>query len=127
MIHRRYTPLGNRIAELGSSQRELAKIMKLSQQTISKKMRGEVTVAVSDLEMLAKHFKVPMTYFFEVEGMDGSTLKNFRAMVELRPQAVDVILDAFRIDPDIITQLAAAAAPLIQAGLSGKPIKRGKR
>ena len=125
MIHRRYTPLGNRIAELGSTQSELIKVLKVGQQTISKKLRGECSISVSDLEKLAKYFKVPMTFFFEAEGLDGSVLRDFHAMFKARPQEVYVILDAFRADPNILAQLAAFATPLT-AGLRGTPCGRKK-
>ena len=62
---RAYTPLGARIAALGKRQRELARVLRVSQQTISKKLRGETAIMVSDLEKLGKHYKVPLTYFFE--------------------------------------------------------------
>ena len=127
VIHRRYTPLGNRIAELGGTQTALAKAMKISQQTISKKMRGEVAIAVSDLEKLAKHFKVPMTYFFAAEGLDGSILAAFHAMVKAKPQEVDAILDAFRTNPDIITHLSHIAHAMTRDSLRGKPFKRPRK
>lgn len=61
-----YSNLGTRIRQLGT-QMELAKALKLSQQTVSKKLRGQTSVLVADLELLAKKFKVPMTWFFPVE------------------------------------------------------------
>ena len=62
--HGDYSVLGARIRELGP-QVVLAKAMKVSQQTVSKKLRGQTAVLVDDLELLAKKFKVPMTWFFE--------------------------------------------------------------
>ncbi|MHC4202707.1 MAG: helix-turn-helix domain-containing protein [Planctomycetota bacterium] len=62
---RLYTRLGGRIAALGDRQRALAKVLRVSQQTISKKLRGETAILVTDLEKLARHYKVHMTYFFE--------------------------------------------------------------
>ena len=64
---RAYTALGAKIAALGKRQRELARVLRVSQQTISKKLRGETAIMVSDLEKLGKHYKVPLTYFFEAE------------------------------------------------------------
>jgi transcriptional regulator with XRE-family HTH domain len=59
-----YTKYGERIAALGL-QRDLAKVLGVSQQTVSKKLRGDIRLFVSDLEKLSKRYKVPMTYFVE--------------------------------------------------------------
>ena len=59
-----YVRIGHRLATLGN-QRELAKALGVSQQTISKKLRGECAILLSDLETLARKFKKPMTWFFE--------------------------------------------------------------
>ena len=57
-----YSKYGKRISALGL-QREIAKALGLSQQTVSKKLRGVILLTVPDLEKLSKKFKVPMTYF----------------------------------------------------------------
>lgn len=62
---RAYTQLGKRIATLGGRQRQIARVLRVSQQTVSKKLRGEAAIMVSDLKKLGKHYKVPLTYFFE--------------------------------------------------------------
>ncbi len=59
-----YVRIGRRLSELGN-QRELAKALGVSQQTVSKKLRGECAILLSDLETLAKKLKKPMTWFFE--------------------------------------------------------------
>jgi transcriptional regulator with XRE-family HTH domain len=61
---RKYTRIGHRLAELGR-QVDLAKALGLSQQTVSKKLRGDTAILLSDLERLAKKFKLPVTWFFE--------------------------------------------------------------
>ena len=78
---RAYTPLGVKIAAIGKRQRELARVLRVSQQTISKKLRGETAIMVSDLEKLGKHYKVPLTYFFEAEAVEqglASALERIR-------------------------------------------------
>ena len=60
-----YTDIGHRIADLGTRQRKLAKVLRVSQQTVSKKLRGETAILLADFERLAAHYKVPMTFFFE--------------------------------------------------------------
>jgi len=66
---RAYTAVGKRIASLGKRQHAIAKALKISQQTVSKKLRGETAILLSDLEKLAKYYSVPVTYFFEPEEM----------------------------------------------------------
>ena len=66
--HFKYTPLGKRMAALAKTtnvQIELGKVLGVEQQTISKKLRGECAILVSDLRKLAKRYRVKMTYFFE--------------------------------------------------------------
>jgi DNA-binding XRE family transcriptional regulator len=60
--HAPYTKYGERISALGT-QAVLAKALGMSQQTISKKLRGKCAIFVSDLEKLSKKFKKPMRYF----------------------------------------------------------------
>ena len=64
---RAYTAIGDRITTLGRRQREIASVLGVSQQTVSKKLRGETAILLSDLEKLGAHYKVPLTYFFEEE------------------------------------------------------------
>lgn len=64
---RDYTAIGDRITTLGKRQREIAGVLGVSQQTVSKKLRGETAILLSDFEKIAAHYKVPLTYFFEEE------------------------------------------------------------
>lgn len=59
-----YCRIGHRLAELGS-QRKLAKALGVTQQTTSKKLRGETAIMLSDLERISRKYKKPMTWFFE--------------------------------------------------------------
>ena len=61
---RDYTSIGTRLAELGR-QRVLAKALGISKQTVSMKLRGDTAILLSDLERIAKKFKLPVTWFFE--------------------------------------------------------------
>lgn len=63
-IRCKYTAMGERIAGFGK-QYELARLLGVSQQTISKKLRGECAVSVSDLETLARRLHVPIGAFFD--------------------------------------------------------------
>jgi transcriptional regulator with XRE-family HTH domain len=46
----------------------VAKALGISQQTVSKKLRGETAILLSDLERIARKFKLPVTWFFEGYG-----------------------------------------------------------
>lgn len=60
-----YTKLGKRMVALsGGQQRALAQVLNISQQSISKKLKGNSAIQVSDLEKLSSHYDVPMSYFF---------------------------------------------------------------
>jgi transcriptional regulator with XRE-family HTH domain len=77
---RAYTAVGKRIASLGKRQVAIAKALKMSQQTVSKKLRGECAILLADLEKLAKHYKVPVTYFFEPEELSPAVSKALGAI-----------------------------------------------
>jgi plasmid maintenance system antidote protein VapI len=64
---RAYTDVGRRIAAACGRQREIARVLHVSQQTVSKKLRGETAILLSDLETLSQHFGIPLSYFFEQE------------------------------------------------------------
>ncbi len=118
---RAYTPLGVKIAAIGKRQRELARVLRVSQQTISKKLRGETAIMVSDLEKLGKHYKVPLTYFFEEE--------------ELRPELTSALARARRGSvafQDLVIMLGSLSAADIErvlevARVMAKPSSGGRR
>lgn len=58
---RKYTDDGHRIASLGR-QADLAKVLGVSQQTVSKKLRGEAGIFLRDLRKLAKKFRKPVCF-----------------------------------------------------------------
>ena len=74
---RAYTDIGWRIARLGKRQHEIARVLGVSQQTVSKKLRGETAIFYADLQALAKHYKVPLTYFVEEEEKNPDLAKAF--------------------------------------------------
>lgn len=59
-----YSPVGARIARLATNQVQLAGVLERTQQTISKKLRGECEITLRDLKRLAKHYGVGVGYFF---------------------------------------------------------------
>jgi transcriptional regulator with XRE-family HTH domain len=60
----RYTDLGRKVSDLSANQSELATVLELTQQSISGKLTGKIAVTLKDLEILCKHYNVPMLYFF---------------------------------------------------------------
>ncbi len=65
-VVRKYTPIGRRIARFGP-QHKIARLLGVSQQTISKKCRGKIAIMLSDLETLAKKLDVALGVFFSAE------------------------------------------------------------
>ncbi len=60
-----YCRLGKRIVALGGKQRAIDRVLGVSQQTVSKKLLGQTGISIPDLEMLAVHYGVHISYFFE--------------------------------------------------------------
>jgi transcriptional regulator with XRE-family HTH domain len=67
-----YTNLGRRMVERVKTQVALAKILGVSQQTVSKKLRGESAVMIYDLQNLAERLGVSVAWFFR--GYKGKPL-----------------------------------------------------
>jgi transcriptional regulator with XRE-family HTH domain len=67
---RAYTEIGKRIASLAKGQKHIARVLGLSQQSVSRKLRGGSAILLSDLEKLIEAYGVPITYFFEDEPPD---------------------------------------------------------
>jgi transcriptional regulator with XRE-family HTH domain len=62
---KKYTKLGAKVASLAKNQVEIARVLGLTQQSISVKLQGKIAILISDLEKLSEHYDVPMMYFFE--------------------------------------------------------------
>ncbi len=77
---RAYTAVGKRIAFLGKRQQAIAKALRISQQTVSKKLRGETAILLSDFEKLSKYYKVPLTFYFEPEDMSPAVSNALEAI-----------------------------------------------
>jgi len=81
-IKKAYTDIGKRIAALARTQVGIARALGVSCQTVSKKLRGECVIFLSDLRTLSKSFKVPMSYFLADEKPDPkieAILKHIRS------------------------------------------------
>jgi transcriptional regulator with XRE-family HTH domain len=101
-----HTTLGRRIALLAEDQRQLARVFGVSQQSVSKKLRGEAVLLVPELERVAAHYRVPMTYFFE-EGGDEDELP--------RPD-VSAVCERVKRAPGIYQEIVLLLGKLSQPG-----------
>lgn len=77
-LNHQYTPLGMRITALCGKQKEIVKMLGVSQQTVSQKLLGENAITIRDIEKLAKGAKVDIHMFFwrlhKKSGAPGKTL-----------------------------------------------------
>ena len=112
---KQYTQLGRKIAGLAKNQAELSKVLGLTQQSISGKLRGHIACTMRDLETLSGHYDVPMLYFLTPEGVSpdkARTLEHFLAA----PTNVSELLEIASTMPEPITsQLVKVARALDQA------------
>ena len=63
-VSSRYTDLGRKISTLAKNQGEISQVLELTQQSVSGKLTGKIAVTLNDLEILSKHYDVPIIYFF---------------------------------------------------------------
>jgi transcriptional regulator with XRE-family HTH domain len=89
---RAYTALGTRINEVGKRQQIIADAMGISQQTVSKKLRGETAVLVRDLEKLADHFELPMSYWFDGDGLPPATTRAIRTLTDSKTHTAAALI-----------------------------------
>lgn len=121
-----YTKIGFRMAELGERQRKLAKVLRVSQQTVSKKLRGETAILLSDLERLASYYKVPLTYFFEEEPASGE-LAQALGRVKKGPAALkDLVILVSRLRASSVERVHELAKFIAQGGKGSKRSKSSK-
>ena len=109
---RDYTEVGRRITALAGRQKDVAGILGISQQSVSKKLRGETAILLSDLEALGKAFKVPLTYFFE-EGPADPEYAMVAHNIPKEPGPLrDLVVVAWELRPDDRAKLLAIAKTL---------------
>jgi transcriptional regulator with XRE-family HTH domain len=87
---RAYCKIGERIASLARTQTELGRVLGVAQQSVSKKLRGECAILLSDLEKLARHYDIPLTFFFEAP--DGAPEPaGYREFADMTPDAREIM------------------------------------
>ena len=77
-----YTNMGSRVAQLAKNQEEIADVLGLTQQSVSGKLRGDISFSLDDLSLLSKRFGVPVTYFFALEDIDQRLLDAWNKILE---------------------------------------------
>ena len=65
-----YTAIGRKIRNISKNQSEIARVLGLTQQSVSGKFNGKIAISVVDLEKLSAHFNCPIIYFFLPENVN---------------------------------------------------------
>ncbi len=65
-----YTAIGRKIKNISKNQSEIARVLGLTQQSVSGKFIGKIAISVADLEKLSAHFNCPIIYFFLPENVN---------------------------------------------------------
>ena len=85
-IKGKYTTLGRKVAALAKNQAELAKILELSQQSVSTKLAGRTAFALEDLERISKHYDVPIIYFFGPDFFTTEMARTWERILQSPPE-----------------------------------------
>jgi len=107
-----YTEVGRRIAALAKYQKHIARVLGISQQSVSKKLRGRAAILVSDLEKLSTVYGVPLTYFFEDEPSDPEVAAAVEHVKADGGPMRDLVMFARRLPPTDQKKLLAIAGTL---------------
>ena len=86
-----YTVLGRKIAHLARNQSELATVLELTQQSVSGKLSGKIAVTLHDMELLAKHYEVPMSYFVTGEAVTVDVARRIENVLNSGPEMQQLI------------------------------------
>ncbi len=122
-----YTDIGRRIADLGQRQRALAKVLRVSQQTVSKKLRGETAILLSDLVRLASHYKVPLTYFVEKEAATGELARAFERVKKGSAAVKELVTLASRLPGSSLERVLELAKSVTQGSKGSRRAAKESR
>ncbi|MHC4247741.1 MAG: helix-turn-helix domain-containing protein [Planctomycetota bacterium] len=109
---RAYTEVGHRIAALGKRQKHIARVLGVTQQTVSEKLRGECAILLSDLEKLSKAYGVPLTYFVEEGAGDPELAAAVERVRTERGPLRDLVTFACELQPSDQEKLLVIARTL---------------
>lgn len=90
----KHIPLGKKIYSLVKNQAELAKILDVTQQSISGKLNGKMAISLNDLELLAEAYDVPLIYFLSGPEITPALARRWESIlnghIEIQ-QAVEIL------------------------------------
>ena len=101
----KYTDLGRKISVLASNQSELAEVLDLTQQSISGKLTGKISVTLKDLEILCEKYGVPMIYFFTATTVTPEMSRVWDQVIEAPPEVQHTIAIAAKLPEPFARQL----------------------
>ena len=102
---KKHTPMGRKIAAIAGSQAEIAKVLGLTQQSISGKMTGKIAITVKDLEMISAHYSIPMIYFVSPEIVTVEATRAYMKMLAGPPETIKTMEIATSFDRSFACQL----------------------
>lgn len=82
----KHTALGKKALALAKTQAELAKILELSQQSVSAKLVGRTIFTLEDLERISKHYDVPIIYFFGPDYLTAEMARTCEKILQSPPE-----------------------------------------
>ncbi len=106
---RKYTPMGRKIAELSVNQAEIARILGLTQQSVSGKFTGKIAITVRDMEKLSTYFDVPMVYFVSPESVTIEAARAYMQILAGPPETIKTMEIAASFDRTFSRQLYGIA------------------
>jgi transcriptional regulator with XRE-family HTH domain len=118
----KYSQIGRKIAMLGLTQYELAEIMGLTQQSVSGKMTGRISVRLDDLEKLAEHLDLPLLYFFTPESVTADLTRSMVKLLTTPGDARQAVMEGANLPPVFLQQLAAIAEAMAQSAKAIQPV-----
>ncbi len=105
----KYTPMGRKIAELSVNQAEIARILGLTQQSVSGKFTGKIAITVRDMEKLSTYFDVPMVYFVSPESVTIEAARAYMQILAGPPETIKTMEIAASFDRTFSRQLYGIA------------------
>ena len=106
---KKHTPMGRKIAAIVGSQAEVAKVLGLTQQSISGKMTGKIAITVKDLEMLSTFYDIPMIYFVSPEIVTVEATRAYMKMLAGPPETIKTMEVAASFNRTFASQLCGIA------------------
>ena len=87
----RFGLVGKKVAALAKNQAEIARVLGLTQQSISARLTERTSWSLTDLTKLSKHFDVPDFYFIMPESIDAEHARSISEIVNGDPELVNIV------------------------------------